>query len=52
MQGGTAKHSPLSDFRAGFYITRRQSDKCKVVQRYAPLSEYFRRGVFILLMAP
>ena len=33
-----------------FYITRRQSDKCKVVQRYAPLSEYFRRGAFILLM--
>ena len=42
--------APIRFVRAGFYITRRQSDKCKVVQRYAPLSEYFRRGVFILLM--
>lgn len=43
MQGGTAMNSPLSDLFG-------QSDKCKVVQRYAPLSEYFRRGAFILLM--
>ena len=42
--------APVRFIRAGFYITRRQSDKCKVVQRYAPLSEYFRRGAFILLM--
>ena len=42
--------APVRFVRAGFYITRRQSDKCKVVQRYAPLSEYFRRGAFILLM--
>ncbi len=40
--------APVRFVRAGFYITRRQSDKCKVVQRYAPLSEYFRRGAFIL----
>ena len=42
--------APVRFVRAGFYITRRQSDKCKVVQRYAPLSECFRRGAFILLM--
>lgn len=40
--------APVRFVRAGFYITRRQSDKCKVVQRYAPLSESFRRGVFIV----
>lgn len=41
--------APVRFVRAGFYITRRQSDKCKVVQRYAPLSEYFRRGAFIVI---